>query len=221
MASSSSSTLKYPVSSERKASLAPQARNPVSLRLYKVLGTNFNDQATREALSTLSDLYAISGPSTLKDSRTRLENNDDDELHEDASKPQSGAPEPIHESVPGESAARARKNLRRDMERMLAEGSRQFLKAFGEVDQVGMFIVSFIMQIVAHNFDKHSQRLDELQKHVDAMRVDCDKAEAQLKLTNEASSTLLERAGSLREERFVNSNSLNVEPDTNSLQAGS
>jgi len=42
------------------------------------------------------------------------------------------------ENVAGESAARARKNLRRDMENKLAEGSRQFLKAFGEVDQVSI-----------------------------------------------------------------------------------
>ena len=40
------------------------------------------------------------------------------------------------ESIPGESAVRALKNLRRDMENKLAEGNRQFLRAFVEVDQV-------------------------------------------------------------------------------------
>lgn len=37
---------------------------------------------------------------------------------------------------PGETAAKARKNLRRDIERKLAEGSQKFLKAFGEVNEV-------------------------------------------------------------------------------------
>ena len=99
---------KRPQQPSNKANL--HTRNIISPRLYKVLGTNFNDEATKEALRTLSDLYvlqtATSGTSTFV------------------------------ELVPGESAARARKNLRRDMENKLAEGSRQFLRAFGEVDRV-------------------------------------------------------------------------------------
>jgi len=40
--------------------------NPVSLRLYKVLSTNFDDEDTRQALGTLSDLYATpKGKDTL------------------------------------------------------------------------------------------------------------------------------------------------------------
>lgn len=35
------------------------------------------------------------------------------------------------------------------------------------------------------------------------MRSHCDEAETQLRLTNEASKSLLERAGSLRRERSV------------------
>lgn len=113
---------------------ATQSRNPISLRLYKVLGTNFDDDATREALQTLSELYATS--STLK-GKEILRNVEEDEVEEEWAKP-SGlvAGELLTEAVPGESAARARKNLRRDMERKLAEGSHQFLEAFGEVDQV-------------------------------------------------------------------------------------
>ncbi|KAF7367249.1 Conserved oligomeric Golgi complex subunit 6 [Mycena sanguinolenta] len=65
------------------------------------------------------------------------------------------------------------------MERKLAQGSHQFLEALGEVDQ----------------------KLEELQRHVAAMHASCDEAETQLKLTNEASAMLLERAGSLSEER--------------------
>jgi hypothetical protein len=42
------------------------------------------------------------------------------------------------------------------------------------------------------------QKLNELQAHVGSMQSRCDDAEAKLQLTNEASQTLLERAGSLR-----------------------
>jgi hypothetical protein len=50
--------------------------------------------------------------------------------------PVTAAQAVLVENVPGESAARARKNLRRDMENQLAEGSRKFLEALGEVDAV-------------------------------------------------------------------------------------
>ena len=40
------------------------------------------------------------------------------------------------ETVPGEIAAKARRNLRRDVESKLGESSRRFLAAFSEVDKV-------------------------------------------------------------------------------------
>ncbi|KAJ6626835.1 oligomeric complex COG6 [Mycena sp. CBHHK59/15] len=169
--SPSSSTLHF----DRKAR-ATQSRNPISLRLYKVLGTNFDDEATREALQTLSELYATSV--TVKGKET-LRNVEDEEIDEDLSRPVALVLDGLlTEAIPGESAARARKNLRRDMEKKLAEGSRQFLMAFGEVDQ----------------------KLEELQRHIATMHASCDEAETQLKLTNESSAMLLERAGSLSEE---------------------
>ncbi|KAJ7593358.1 oligomeric complex COG6 [Mycena floridula] len=149
-----------------------QSKNPISLRLYKVLGTNFDDDATREALKTLSALYA---PVSSKGKEVVVI--DDEDVEDDSAK-RTIVSEPL-ETIPGESAARARKNLRRDMEEKLAEGSRHFLNAFGEVDQ----------------------KLDDLSNHVAQMRADCDEAEKQLQLTSEASKTLLERAGNLREER--------------------
>ncbi|KII95365.1 hypothetical protein PLICRDRAFT_34211 [Plicaturopsis crispa FD-325 SS-3] len=161
----------------------PQARNPVALRLYKVLGTSFNDDATKEALRTLSDLYAT--PSTLsgslkgKEVDRDAEELDDDDIEDDVAPARPALGSAVPENVPGDSAAKARLNLRRDMENKLAEGSRQFLSAFGEVDQ----------------------KLDELQEHITTMRSRCDEAETQLRLTDEASKSLLERAGSLREER--------------------
>ncbi|KIM47009.1 hypothetical protein M413DRAFT_63561 [Hebeloma cylindrosporum] len=165
---------------ERKASWTPQTRNPVSLRLYKVLSTNFDDEETREALNTLSDLYATPSsplpPQTTTTTSTKGKSPEFQQTLEEQ-------PEALHDAdgdvVPGESAARARKNLRRDMENQLAEGSRKFLEALGEVDA----------------------KLGELQQHVAAMRKSCDEAETQLALTNESSKILLERAGNLRDER--------------------
>ena len=126
-----------------KYSRPPQARNPVSARLSKILGTNFNDDATKESLRTLSDLYASETalpPETLHDTRHDGEDSHDDDIEDDADTPfvrtVLNQDHVMFESFPGEAAARARKNLRRDMELKLAEGSRQFLKAFGEVDQV-------------------------------------------------------------------------------------
>ncbi|KAF9267497.1 oligomeric complex COG6 [Marasmius fiardii PR-910] len=149
-----------------------QSRNPIQLRLYKVLGTNFDDQATREALQTLSELYATNG--TLTEGQTAEE---DSKLREELLPVK---PVPLYvESTPGETAARARKHLKRDMEKQLTEGSHQFLQVFKELDS----------------------RLDVLQNHVNFMHECCDEAEKQLQFTNEASKTLLERAGSLREER--------------------
>ncbi len=101
---------------ERKVA---QGRNPVQLRLYKVLGTNFDDEATRQALSTLSELYASPKGKQVADDSEPVEE------------------ETVHYS---EAAARARKFLRKDMERKLAEGSRQFLAAFAEVDEVRVLL---------------------------------------------------------------------------------
>ncbi|KAI3612712.1 conserved oligomeric golgi complex subunit 6 [Moniliophthora roreri] len=164
-----------PATDDRKSSISSQSRNPVSLRLYKVLGTSFDDQATREALQTLSDLYAnterkVDGP-VAEEEVESLEN---------SAKRLSISKEAAHgESIPGETANRARKNLRRDMEKQLAEGSHHFLQIFKELDS----------------------RLSTLQTHITAMHKSCDEAEKQLQLTNEVSKTLLERAGSLRDER--------------------
>lgn len=188
---------------DRKNSWAPPARNPVALRLYKVLGTNFDDEPTREALRTLSELYSAPAAAKGKAVQRDAEEWDDDEGDDDAlEKGLAVADDALTlESIPGEAAARARKSLRRDMENRLAAGSRQFLQAFGEVDQVrlpmsqrpcGPYVCVGVWQ-----------KLDALQEHVRAMRASCDEAEAQLQLTGDASKTLLERAGSLREERCV------------------
>jgi hypothetical protein len=117
------------------ASPSPLARNPVSLRLYKVLGATFEDEATREALSTLSDLYAPSGSlnvvSTTKEDTIGLDGTEQGEVES-----AKDVPSFLRGSPPGDTAAKARKHLRRDIESKMEEGSLRFLAAFSVVDQV-------------------------------------------------------------------------------------
>jgi len=138
--------------SNRDTTRSTPQPNPILLRLYKVLATNFNDDATKEALKTLSELYApVLSTGSLKGKEIQRDTDemDDEDAEDDAlwGKASVTATNDIVplESVPGESAAKARKNLRRDMENKLAAGSRQFLKAFGEVDQVGVVYTSCIV----------------------------------------------------------------------------
>ncbi|KAH9852707.1 oligomeric complex COG6 [Lenzites betulinus] len=173
--SSSSSRLPGSLSSHA------QSQNPISLRLYKVLSANFDDDASREALDTLAELYApptSTAAAKGKDVKHDADAEEDDEAS--VAKPTGlVGPSGVGEVAAGDLAARARKNLRRDVESKLAESSKQFLTAFGEVD-------------------KH---LDTLQEQLGLMRVRCDEAQLQLYETNEACKSLLDRAGSLREER--------------------
>lgn len=122
------------------------SQNPVSLRLYKVLSANFDDEATKQALDTLAELYAPpSRPSGKKATAAKADAELDGEQDEPelsdcdalSTSVRLGASAAVHEElVSTDVAARARKNLRRDVESKLAESSRQFLKAFGEVDKV-------------------------------------------------------------------------------------
>ena len=122
-----------------------EARNPLSLRLYKVLGARYDDPSTREAIEILSSLYAPA-PSTATGTtrprrntiRSRTDGNisdDSDEERPTALPLSSGIVD--KDAASEEVAARARKNLRKDMEDKLAQSSRMFLAAFSEVNQVG------------------------------------------------------------------------------------
>ena len=93
--------------------------NSISLRIYKAIGTSFDDPGSREALEIASSFYAPS----LK-GKERAEGVDDEDI-------------PERRTLKGQTAAMARKHLKRDVEARLAGGSRRFLQAFGEVDQVG------------------------------------------------------------------------------------
>ncbi|EKM55271.1 uncharacterized protein PHACADRAFT_143387, partial [Phanerochaete carnosa HHB-10118-sp] len=155
------------MASSPRSPSATLAQNPLSLRLYKVLAANFDDDATKEALETLAELYAPTpspGVAVKTKRREKLTN---------------GQVPQFSEPVPGEIAANARKNLRRDVESKQADSSRRFLVAFAEVDK----------------------QLDTLSEHLSVMRTRCDEAQTQLQATNEACRALLDRAGSLREQR--------------------
>ncbi|KAF8606493.1 oligomeric complex COG6 [Ceratobasidium sp. AG-I] len=113
IASSPTSRLVAPhlTSSSRKVSGSTQStsRNPLSLRIYKVLGANFDDPSTREAFETLAEYYPPEKPPNKTTSAV--------------------VPEV------GTTAARARQTLQRDVEGILADEGQKFLKAFAEVDK--------------------------------------------------------------------------------------
>jgi len=121
-----------------------EAKNPLSLRLYKVLGARYDDPSTREAIEILSALYAPTTPSTTlgtaRPRRNTIRSRADGNISEDSDEEMpnalslSNGTEEKNEEV----AARARKNLRKDVENKLAQSSRMFLAAFSEVNQVGM-----------------------------------------------------------------------------------
>jgi conserved oligomeric Golgi complex subunit 6 len=189
--------------SSQTASPSPLARNPISLRLYKVLGASFDDEATREALSTLSELYAPSGSPALHPT-AKQDDTGPCEVDEAEVERIRDVPGFLQGAAPGDTAAKARKHLRRDIESKLEEGSLRLLAAFGSVDQVRIIIVLYRLRAAPHHL---LQKLDALQTHITAMRARCEEAQAQLQSTNEACVSLLDRAGSLRDERYDSTDS--------------
>jgi hypothetical protein len=121
--------------------------NPISLRIYKAIGTTFDDPASREALEIASSFYTPrhdyraegsalpSGSGSTSASASgapRGETGHESDAEDDSDEEDL----PRRTLVKGQTAAMARKYLRRDVESKLAGGSQKFLKAFGEVDKV-------------------------------------------------------------------------------------
>ncbi|WVQ92239.1 hypothetical protein IAS59_006048 [Cryptococcus gattii] len=98
--------------------------NPISLRIYKAIGTSFDDVSSREALEIASGMYGPEDPKGKGKVQSEYEEleEDDDTL-------------PKRRTLKGQSAATARKYLKQDIETSLATGSAKFLEAFAEVDQ--------------------------------------------------------------------------------------
>ena len=150
--------------------------NPLSLRLYKILGARYEDSSMREALEILSEMYAptniepplssasppgagaASGKSVIfitarRSDKAGGEGEGEVEAESDESEDgtvvsalRTGAFKPttiptISDGAGGnDSAVRARKNLKRDVEMKMARSSRLFLSAFREVDKVCLMI---------------------------------------------------------------------------------
>ncbi|KAG8970571.1 Golgi transport complex subunit 6 [Tulasnella sp. 419] len=182
------------LSSARRVASSIPARNPIALRLYKVLGANYQDPSTLEALETLSSFYSsspatesildethdhvmVDEPEAAAEDEGIIEWNVDRNARNDLRRHTN----PNLKNIGTELAGNARKNLRRDLETKLAESSRRFLQAFAEVDQ----------------------KLDALETHVQDMHRRCDEAEAKLQATNEGCKNLLERAAGLQSQRQV------------------
>ncbi|KIO16138.1 hypothetical protein M407DRAFT_34228 [Tulasnella calospora MUT 4182] len=188
-----------PPGNNRLPSTIP-SKNPLALRLYKVLGANYSDASTKEALETLSSFYSpvaatepgasasMLGAPVLKEPDRLTRDGPEDEEEEEEPDEVWGAEyarkarrkqTEMEQPVDGELALRARKGLRRDIETKLAESSRKFLTAFAEVDK----------------------KLDILQVHVGEMQTRCDEAQSKLQATNESCKHLLDRAEGLRGQR--------------------
>ncbi|GJJ08446.1 hypothetical protein Clacol_002664 [Clathrus columnatus] len=150
--------------------------NPISLRLYKVLGANYDDPRTRDALETLSTYYA---PSHLPTSTRRADHGENTRGNHLNNASESGKLREVRTYNSGDTATCARKSLRRDTEARLAEGSEKFLKAFGDVDD----------------------KLNMLEDFIQEMTIQCDEAEAKLKTTTDACKHLLDKAEGLRSQR--------------------
>lgn len=129
-----SSSFLSPTKTDEKSKTS-SARNPIALRLYKILGTSYDDQATREAFATLSELYGGPDP-TRASAKGKAVDREASSITEGDEEAVRTTVAPADLSVGGGIAARARKNLRRDAELELSRGSQQFLRAFREVDKV-------------------------------------------------------------------------------------
>jgi hypothetical protein len=137
----------YLSSSNRKPSstASPATRNPLSLRIYKVLGANFDDPSTREAFEALVEYYPPESEAhftTKHDVSKAAAGAGSDSDTEDENDPWAVRWPARAHSIPavglgpGTTAARARQSLQRDVEGRLADGGKKFLEAFGEVDKV-------------------------------------------------------------------------------------
>ncbi|RSH94849.1 Golgi transport complex subunit 6 [Saitozyma podzolica] len=161
--------------------------NPISLRIYKALGTSFDDPGSREALEIASSFYApvqaqaqAQSPGKEKGKAKADEGDGTDEgVTVDPLVQRRTLRAPLGVTGRTSAAAMARTQLKRDVETKLATGSQKFLEAFGEVDK----------------------KLDVLRDHMREMQVRCDQVQAELDQANSGTKYLLERADGLRNQR--------------------
>ncbi|GAA5834551.1 hypothetical protein JCM11251_007038 [Rhodosporidiobolus azoricus] len=136
------------------------ARNPLHLKVQRLLSANFEDAGTRAALDTLGELERGEGMTGNAGSK--------------AAPPARGG---------GIGTALKRGGLRKEVDGKMAEGSKEFLDAFSEVND----------------------KLSMLQSHLDAMHICCDEVQTELDKANQGTRYLLEHAEGLRQQRATTS----------------
>ena len=186
MATSGPSTPTRSTSYSSVPAPAPTSRNnPISLRIYKAIGTSFDDPASRQALEIASGLYSGKGKAKEIDHGEYDVVDGEDEADDIA----------VRRAGKGESAAMARKWLKRDIEGRMASSSQKFLEAFGEVDKV--CLGGWVSSVA------DAKKLDVLREHMQEMQVRCDQVQSELDQANSGTKYLLERADGLRSQRSV------------------
>ncbi|GAA6004653.1 Golgi transport complex subunit COG6 [Rhodotorula paludigena] len=134
--------------------------SPLHIKVQRLLSANFEDAGTRAALDTLG----------------QLERGEADEGAEAGSKQVGQQPQVQQRGI---GTALKRGGLRKEVDGKMAEGSREFLQAFSEVND----------------------KLSMLQSHLDAMHVCCDEVQTELDKANQGTRYLLEHAEGLRQQR--------------------
>ncbi|GAA5901349.1 Golgi transport complex subunit COG6 [Sporobolomyces salmoneus] len=129
---------------------ASSTRNPLNLKVHRLLTSNLEDAGTRAALETLGELEHAE-----KDSGEGV---------------QGGGIKAALERGGG---------LRKEIDARMTQGSKEFLKAFSQVND----------------------KLSMLQSHLDAMHVCCDEVQSELDKANKGTRYLLEHAEGLRQQR--------------------
>lgn len=145
---------------------APSRNNPISLRIYKALGTTFDDPSSREALEIAASFYSHTtsvkskGKAINQDTiNGDVNENGDNEVAvnglreedvkvagDDDTWYETGIPK--RRTLKGHHASTARKHLKRDVETRLSASSQKFLNAFGQVDQVSLCLVHHLYLII-------------------------------------------------------------------------
>ncbi|KAM0789745.1 hypothetical protein ACM66B_006600 [Microbotryomycetes sp. NB124-2] len=136
------------------------SRNPLLIKVNRLLSANLDDAGTRAALDTLGEFQQESATS-------------------DALEQHGNAPGSVSQGDGGIQHALKRGGLRKQVENRMAQGSQEFLQAFGQVNE----------------------KLSVLQSHLDAMHVCCDEVQTQLEKANSGTKYLLEHAEGLRQQR--------------------
>lgn len=189
----------YIMEATRRPSLSPRAttssvpsaaassnRNPLNLKVTRLLSANLQDAATRAALDTLGQFE--DDPATTSSASSNKD---------------------------GIGRALRRGGLRKEVDKRMAQGSRQFLDAFSDVNDVSHCCptASLALPCLPRELTRLptsflEQKLANLQSHLDAMHVCCNEVQEQLDQANTGTRYLLEHAQGLRSQRFVLSSSL-------------